>query len=211
MRENTAARPCNHGGGVAPSKRATLFLNIARWFDLSSPGRYFVQVAPEGHFFDDTRQTQKSNVLEVDITNVQEAPNNDSLAVWIEMQKEQVPMGQEPWAIVTMKNMSHRPVTIHRYRVHVEGKDGEPPTTRIQREMSDTLRPGEMPLPVTVNAGPETVEPDASCVRKFQLRYLYNLSAPGKYTIYAEVMDPSSDRWVRTKPVTFEMVEKPHP
>jgi hypothetical protein len=41
--------------------------------------------------------------------------------------------------------------------------------------------------------------------RKFQLAYLCDLSAPGEYTAYAEVMDPSSHRWLRTKAVTFEM------
>jgi hypothetical protein len=47
-----------------------------------------------------------------------------------------------------------------------------------------------------------------SFVRKFQLAYLYDLSAPGRYTAYAEVMDPSSHRWLRTKTVTFEMTAR---
>ena len=38
-----------------------------------------------------------------------------------------------------------------------------------------------------------------SYVRKFELTYLYDLSAPGRYTAYAEVLDPSSHRWLRTK------------
>ncbi len=146
-------------------------------------------------------------------TSAQEAPNNDSLAVWVEMQKEQIPIGQEPRAVLTLKNMGDRAVTIHEhmYRVHVDGKDGEAPTTLVQRSITGRLRPGEAALRGDEMAGPYTVGPDESLVRKFLLSYLYDLSVPGKYTVYGEVMDPSSHRWVRTKPATFEMTEKPRP
>ena len=57
--------------------------------------------------------------------------------------------------------------------------------------------------------GPEIVWPEGgagdSFVRKFELTYLYDLSAPGEYTAYAEVMASSSHRWLHTKTVTFEM------
>jgi hypothetical protein len=209
----TAARPCGHGEGVAPSKSITLFLNIGRWFDLSRPGQYFVQVAPEVALFDHTRQTQTSNVLEVEIKNVQEPPNNDSLAVWIEMQKGRVSIGQEPLAILTMKNMIDHAVRIHEYmyRAHVDGKDGEAPTTLVQRSITHRLLPGEAELRSDEMSGPYTIWPDESLVRKFQLSYLYDLRAPGKYTVYGEVMDPVSHQWLRTKPVAFEIVEKPQP
>ncbi|WP_263368575.1 thiamine pyrophosphate-dependent enzyme [Edaphobacter bradus] len=71
------------------------------------------------------------------------------------------------------------------------------------------LRPGDVPLPHGPDLGPSIVWPAGgagdSYVRKFELAYLYDLSAPGRYTAYAEVMDPSSHRWLRTKTVTFEM------
>jgi hypothetical protein len=54
-----------------PSKSMTLQLNIAKWFDLSRPGRYFVQLAPTGVSRDGTRETQKSNVLEIRIAQRQ--------------------------------------------------------------------------------------------------------------------------------------------
>jgi hypothetical protein len=54
-----------------PSKSVTLQLNLARWFDLSRPGRYFVQLAPTGVSRDGTRETQKSNVLEIRIAQRQ--------------------------------------------------------------------------------------------------------------------------------------------
>ena len=46
---------------------------------------------------------------------------------------------------------------------------------------------------------------DRPSILKFELGYLYDLSAAGKYTVYAEVMDPSSHRWLRTQTVNFEM------
>ena len=67
-----------------------------------------------------------------------------------------------------------------------------------------------MPLRSDDMVGPEIVWPEGyagdSFVHKFELTYLYDLSAPGEYTAYAEVMDPSSHRWLRTKTVTFEMM-----
>ena len=108
-----------------------------------------------------------------------------------------------------MKNVSNDPVTVRKYRVHVDGKNGEPPTTLVQRDMTDTLRPGEAPLPITLNVGPPIVQPDGSYVLKFDLAYLYDLSAPGVYTVYAEVLDPSSHRWLRTQTAKFEMISTP--
>ena len=126
----------------------------------------------------------------------QATPNNDAVAISLRMKTEEIPVGQMPWAMLTMKNMSNRPVTVSSYRVHVEGKDGEPPTTLSQRQMTDTLRAGDAPMNVTLNVGPPVVQPDEPYVLKFELAYLYNLSAPGKYTVYAEVRDPSSNRWL---------------
>lgn len=58
---------CGFSDFIEPSKSVTLQLNIARWFDLSRPGRYFIQLAPTGVSRDKTRETQKSNVLEIKI------------------------------------------------------------------------------------------------------------------------------------------------
>ncbi len=137
--------------------------------------------------------------------------NKDVLAVSLKMQSVQVRIGEMPFAILTIYNTSDQPVMIRSsmYRVYVYGKDGEAPTTLIQRQITERLRPGDAPLSTTLNADPTTLWPadgaGDSCVRKFQLTYLYDLSAPGTYNAHAEVMDPSSHRWVRTETVTFEM------
>jgi hypothetical protein len=56
--------------------------------------------------------------------------------------------------------------------------------------------PSDVPLRADDQAGPQTLWPTGgagdSVVHKFEVTYLYDLRAPGKYTAYAEVMDPSS-------------------
>jgi hypothetical protein len=144
----------------------------------------------------------------------QAASKSDALAVSLKMQTEQVQVGQMPWAILTVDNISDQPVTMRdtMYQVYVYGKDGEAPTTLVQRNLTGRLRPGDVLLLHGPDLGPSTVWPAGgpgdSFVRKFQLAYLYDLSAPGRYTAYAEVMDPSSHRWLRTKTVTFEMTAR---
>ena len=141
----------------------------------------------------------------------QPTPNNDALTVLLKMQTEQIQVGQIPWAILTIYNLSDQPVIIgdSMYRVNVYGKDGEASTTLVQRQLTGRLLSGDVPLGEGPNVGPATLWPTGgagdSCVRKFDLAYLYDLSAPGRYTAYAEVLAPSSHRWLRTKTVIFEM------
>ena len=142
----------------------------------------------------------------------QTASNSNALAVSLKMQTEQVQVGQTPWAILTVYNITDQPVIIQNtMRVYAYGKDGEAPTTLPQRQLTGRLRPGDAPLNYTNNVDFSSiiVWPAGGAGdwydRKFQLDYLYDLSAPGKYTAYAEVMDPSSHRWLRAKTVTFEM------
>jgi len=40
----------------------------------------------------------------------QPTPNNDALAVSLKMQTEQIQVGQMPWAILTVYNISDQPV-----------------------------------------------------------------------------------------------------
>lgn len=142
------------------------------------------------------------------------ASNSDALAVSLKMQTEQTPVGQMPLAILTVYNMSDQPVIIRdtMYRVYVYGKDGEAPTTLLQRNLTGRLRPGDVSLLHGPDVGPSIMWPAGgagdSFVSRFQLAHLYDLSAPGRYTAYAEVMDPSSRRWLRTKTVTFEMTAR---
>jgi hypothetical protein len=45
----------------------------------------------------------------------------------------------------------------------------------------------------------------ASEDRRFIVATLYDVSEPGKYTAYVEVIDPTTKKWVRTKAVKFEV------
>lgn len=129
------------------------------------------------------------------------------IAVSIVMEKDKVPVGQMPMAILTVKNLTDQEIVIHNsmYQAYVEGDKGEAPTTLEQRRLTHRLRPGEADL-----RGDEmviwTLRPGESGVRRFQLGYLYHLNSPGKYKVYIEVVDPTTRKPLRTKSVTFEIV-----
>jgi hypothetical protein len=48
-----------------------------------------------------------------------------------------------PWAILNIYNISGQPVTVRdsMYRIYVYWKDGEAPTTLVQRQLIGRLRP----------------------------------------------------------------------
>jgi hypothetical protein len=75
--------------------------------------------------------------------------------------------------------------------------------TRVQRNITHKLLPGEAPLP---GAGASwDIAPGESFSHQYQLSFFFDLSAPGKHTAYMEVVDPSSRKWLRTNTVQFEM------
>jgi hypothetical protein len=137
--------------------------------------------------------------------------SSDSITVNLSLDKKQVAIGQSPYAILTLKNLSDHEIPIHAwmYRVRVDGENGEAPTTYVQRAITGKLRPGEPGLRADENYI-WTIPPGESSVHKFQLTYLYDLSVPGKYTAYLEVMDPSTlkssePKWLRTNVAQFTM------
>lgn len=134
------------------------------------------------------------------------AASPPSIAASITVDKYQVPIGQSPWAILTVKNLTDHEVALHgwMYRAHVDGENGEPPTTLVQRMMTGKLLPGDRPLREDESVVP-VISPGKSYTLKFELAYLYDLRAPGKYAVYLEVMDPVSQKWLRTDTASFEM------
>jgi len=138
-------------------------------------------------------------------------PQSDSITVKLSIEKDQVAINQSPRAILTVRNLSDREIPLHDWmcRVHVEGEKGEPPTTQVQRQNTGRLRPGEAALRGDEYVVP-VISPGKSYTLKYQLASLYDLSVPGKYTVYAEVMDPSTQKsstpkWARTNTVQFTM------
>lgn len=139
--------------------------------------------------------------------NAQVSSQSNTLAVSISMQTTQVPIGQSPVVLLTIKNLTDNYASLppDLYRVHVVGKNGEPPTTLFQRQITQQLRPGETDIlrgGVTVDLPPSETKTD-----KFNLLYFYDLNVPGKYSVYLDVLDSSGKRkWLRTNTVQFVML-----
>jgi hypothetical protein len=115
--------------------------------------------------------------------------------------------GQKPEARLTMKNIGNR-VAIETgdpedYHLRVEGKSGEPPKTMWFRQL--LREPGLPTLAVTVPAFPRDILPGESVDRTFELWAFYDLSAPGKYTVYLEARD-GAGVWLRANAVPFEIL-----
>jgi hypothetical protein len=137
-----------------------------------------------------------------------------SIAVSLTIKKDQVPVGQKPWAVLTIKNISQRVIGISTnlsFRIHIEGKGGEAPETEYHRHLHGDFRPGDGPA---LGGGPVIVsnlEVGAAQIQEWDLTMFYDLSRPGKYTVYIELYDPmgpgdGSGVWLRTNTVQFEIV-----
>jgi hypothetical protein len=133
------------------------------------------------------------------------------IAVSIALPKKQIPAGQKPRVVLTVENLGgNLTILFPPDRVRVVGEAGEPPTTLYQRQVTQTLRPGEPGL-MMGGFEPE-IRPSFSSDREYDLSMFYNLSKPGKYTVYIEVLDVSAPEtkhgaglWVRSKTVQFEI------
>jgi hypothetical protein len=145
-----------------------------------------------------------SNTL--DAQDASTASKSPSIVVSIVLEKESVPVGQSPWVVLTVRNLIDHDVPMHgsMMRLHVEGEKGERPTKLVQRSITGQLRPGEGAL-----RGDEdvvwSIAPGESDFHKFKLTYFYDLAEPGNHSVYMDVMDPSSRKWLRTNTVRFEM------
>jgi len=131
------------------------------------------------------------------------------IAVSIGMNKSVYTVGQKPTVVLTMKNVGSQETCLSaaddRYRVHVDGASGEGPETEYNRHLHGDYRPGDGPPPVTqgsVVCG--SIVPGSSDTLTFNLSIYYDLSAPGKYSVYLEVRD-GAGKWLRTNTATFEI------
>ena len=134
------------------------------------------------------------------------AHESNYLLVTITMEKRQVHVGESPKVILMIQNVSDRAVTVNgcaAERFYVQGEKGEPPTTFIERDYTDRLLPGESPLGCTLVAS-VTLNPGGIFKGSALLSYFYDLGAPGKFTVFAEVASPEG--WLRTDPIGFEVL-----
>jgi hypothetical protein len=125
-----------------------------------------------------------------------------NISLNISLPKNHVPVGEAPWAYLTVNNLSNEEISYPMDRVFVEGEKDNPPTTLRQRQLKHELRPGEVEL--SSGGFEPSIVPGGSFTRKYDLSLLYDFTKPGKYTVYIEVLD-----WVATKNDTSVWVRSP--
>ncbi len=141
-------------------------------------------------------------------------PSPHSIKLTLYVPKTPTPMGQPLWISLAVDNLTQNNIDMPDWTIHIEGKDGEPPTTLRQREWTHTLRPGEAePRRTGYTPG---INPGDWYTQKTDATQLYDLRTPGRYTVYAEAQDalewkggkwvPSSkSRTVRTPTAVFDV------
>jgi hypothetical protein len=132
-----------------------------------------------------------------------------AIAVSINLQKDNIPLGQSPWVALRIENLTDGEITIDQADPHVEGNEGELPMRPNARIVTDRLQSG-IPRLRTVVYVPWTIPPKGSSIHTYQLAHFFDLSRQGRYTVYMEVMDPGSHKWLRTNSTKLEMQSPSH-
>ena len=124
----------------------------------------------------------------------------------IALQKDKVPLGESPWAVLTVKNLTEQEIEIRDYmwQLHVEGKKGELPRTPASEVITKRIEPRVATLRPVLYV-PWAIAPGETSVHKYKLAHFFDLNDPGQYKVYMEVMDSSSHKWLRTNTANFEM------
>jgi len=137
-----------------------------------------------------------------------------SISVGLALAKDHVPAGESPQAVVTMKNISQETKCFRTadslYRVHVEGKNGGPPETELQRKRQGEVRPGNGPASEEDSSRCMNIAPGDWFHLTYDLGMFYDFRKPGAYTVYLEILDESKDKlgsgvWLRTNTAQFEV------
>ena len=141
--------------------------------------------------------------------------SDDVLAVSATVKQENVPVGQTPEVVVLIENRSNLRLCLStsslHYSVHVDGEKVQPQETEQQRHRHGEFRPGDhsdlMDGPVVCR----DTSPGIPWRRIFDLSQFYDMSQPGRYTAYVDVLDEYTKRaeggtWLRTNRVHFEIV-----
>jgi hypothetical protein len=140
-----------------------------------------------------------------------------SVTVSLTLENEHVQAGEGTVAVFTLKNIGDRSVSFSTasdlYRVHVSGTDHDPAEAEYQRHRHGDYRPGDGPYLVDGPVVATELKPGESVSRKLNLKMFYDLSKPGKYSVYMEIYDPSgpidqSGLWLRTNTAQFEVESK---
>ncbi len=106
------------------------------------------------------------------------AQSKPTVSLSIAMEKHAISSGQKPWVDLTVKNLTDKEISYPTDQVFVQGENGEPPATPWQKER----RLGHLGSGYT-----PTIQPGESFTMKYDLSAFYDLSKPGKYSVYIEV------------------------
>jgi hypothetical protein len=143
---------------------------------------------------------------------MQSAPEHSqsaSIVVSVGMDKDHVPVGQSPFAVLTIENHGDGDIVVHdtMVRLYVEDEKGERPTTIAQRTITGKFRPDDQPLR-TDEMSEWRILPGDISQHRYEVSHFYDIGSPGSYKLCIEVSDPSSHKWLRTKAVQFEIQRK---
>jgi hypothetical protein len=125
-----------------------------------------------------------------------------AIAVSLTLQKDKVSLGQSPYAFLTIKNLTTEQITIVDPFVYVEGPKGKLFLRPQAQVITKGPRP-RMPRLRTVVYVPQTIPPEETITLKYQLAWLFDFHDPGQYTIYMDVIDPSTRKSLRTNSLTI--------
>jgi hypothetical protein len=132
-----------------------------------------------------------------------------AIEVSMGLQKDKVPVGQSPWANLRVENLTDQEITISQAVPHVEADKGELLMKPNAEIITDRLQP-RVPRLRTVVYVAWTIPPKDSSIHQYKLAHFFDLSHPGQYTVHMEVMDPSSQKLLRTNSAKFEMQPPSH-
>ena len=108
------------------------------------------------------------------------AQSTPPISLSIAIPKDHIPVGQKPWVWLTVKNLTNEEISYPDDQVYVQGESREPPATSWGRQRKNgQLMPGP--------GDPPSIHPGDSFTMKYDLSAFYDLSKPGKYTVYIEV------------------------
>jgi hypothetical protein len=136
-----------------------------------------------------------------------------SISVSLALTKDHVPAGEPPQAVVTMKNTSQETKCFRTadslYRIHVEGKNGGPPETELQRKLHGEAHTGNGPASED-STRCMNIAPGDWFHLTYDLGMYYDFREPGTYTVYLDILDESKDKlgsgvWLRTNTAQFEV------
>jgi len=134
------------------------------------------------------------------------AHKSNTMYITIAMEKKQVHAGESPKVVLTIENLTDHAFPVNFCppdRFWVQGERGEPPTTYLERVETQRWLPGERDL--ACGPGPaELLNPGGTSKSSWALSIFYDLSAPGKYSVYVDIW--STEGYLRTDPVEFEVL-----